>query len=525
MSLPSSPGRCEGAGKTVDELYSELSGPYELDSSKNSGAMCVHFVVQGYGGRRPFAEIAEKCQLSRSGTTLERVDTALERLGLSTTGFSATAAALKRLRYPAVIRMRPTNEHDVRRRGSTDFFMVVLGWEQESRRFRVFDPPREQREISFADLKQQFTGTGLVVTRHPLDSMSDAFHPSPPRVLAFIMGAVLAIALAARIRRRSVSLVLVSSLLVLPPFGCSRSEQAEINTHFFDAGIIAPGTTLSHTFRVYNRSSQPLRFLRVEGDCACATGLLGDLPVSVKPGQFAEVDVTVDTTDFNGPTERNLAVLTDAEDPSLKAIPLALRFDAFRAVTQAPTVIYFDEVEAGQMSAQTIEIRLHHAELVQSLESIRCRGSWLSASLVRVRGNKLKLKVVLKPAKKMQGTLIGDIVMTFNHSMLGKSFTIPVVARIPGDFQITPDRIVKNLPVQGSRSSQKLRIRSLSKRPFRVIEVIPPDIVQVDVADSDTVDISHDVLVTWPDKMNWSALSPIVLKTDRLEDLYVYLQQ
>ena len=175
---------------TTEDMYSRTLNPHALDSAKNSGAVCVHFIEQMYGGDRGFWAIAELCRVSRAGTSLGDIQDGIRRLGLHATAFQGTTATLKRIRHPVIVRAQRTSEQESTQRTTKNYFMVVREWDAKRELFHVFESDREEGEITFSDLDQRFAGTGLLISKQELSTIESGFHPKPPRIAAFASGAI-----------------------------------------------------------------------------------------------------------------------------------------------------------------------------------------------------------------------------------------------------------------------------------------------------------------------------------------------
>ena len=511
----------------IADLYKDAPSPYWLDTAKNSGAVCVHFLDQRFGGHREYREIAIICPPKRTGLTLKEVSAACHELGYQTAGFTGAVATLKRLRYPAVVRLTLDNQVEQQQRQAGDHFVVVVGWDAEQSRFLVFDPPREIRHMTTDELERKYAGVGLAVANDELATLDSAFYAKPPTTVAFLGGAGLGIVALFLLRRRGATLAVILVTVTVGSIpGCARKSTSS-DPHRFDAGKLPAGQVISHVFQVHNRSHQTLKFLEIKGDCRCAKTLIGDLPL-VKPGAYAEAKVEIDTTEFDGPTERKLIVLTDAKDPVFKTIPLVLHFDAFQAV-QPRYPIYFGHVEPDAGDEELLQIKLGRPEFAEALTEVTCDNPWIEVARGYVGGEWLIFPVRLSQRTKPSGTLIGDIHVRFEHPEIKQTLTVSAVAHVRGDVEIVPDRIsMSNLRARNGAYQQKLRLRSRGQHPFHILEVVAPEGVRIEQSDDgDTTSDTHFVTATIEKEQVLAKLDGhLVVRTDHPQEpeLYIYVR-
>lgn len=502
----------------IGQFYDRLPTPYCLDTAKTSGPVCLYFLDCRLGGQRDYEAIVEICQPGRTGTTMDQLAAATSELGYSSFAFRSGVAALKRLKSPAIIGLRYDNQLDMNSHRCRDRFVAILGWDDREDRFIVFDPPRNIQYYSSAELTETFSGIGLAINKTPLDAVS-TFERRPHRVFPFVFGFA-SIMLLWRVPRisRAATPPLLLSLLLFVVVGCGRNSS---DPHRHDAGQLPVGTMISHTFQVENRSTTPLKYMGISGDCGCSTSIIRDAPVLVPPGGSSDAIVQIDTSGFDGPTERKFVVQTNSTDPAFKAIALSLRVDSATAFQQLPECIYFGPLGSFRGAEELFEFRLGQETLANNLK-VKTNRAWVKASVGKTNEKWVTLRVAIASVQKPTGCLLGDVILTFDDADQKQAeVVIPVVARIGSDLEIVPDRIsLSNLNTLSGPRRQKVRLR-YDAEEFRIIGVdCPPHVVarilNSDLASTHFVELSIGAAAE-------IGVTPIILHTDLASHPIIHL--
>lgn len=99
----------------------------------------------------------------------------------------------------------------------------------------------------------------------------------------------------------------------------------------WDAGAVAAGTSVTHSFTLTNHGPQPLK-LTVKPDCGCTTTRFD--PV-IAPGGTGKVEAALDTTHTHGRVTKAVRVTTD--DATLPQLVLSISVEAVRLVEVSPS--------------------------------------------------------------------------------------------------------------------------------------------------------------------------------------------
>jgi hypothetical protein len=232
----------------------------------------------------------------------------------------------------------------------------------------------------------------------------------------------------------------------------------------FDFGTVARGSQLRHAFPVVNRGDQDIRILEWRTKCGCTDVKVG--AKTIPPGTQTTVEVTVDTTRFQGHKPSGLTLIF--ESPSYVQVDLntscfirgdivttpgQLDFGIVRRSSEPPTASLSLTYAGGRpdwavtaMQTQTDRIEARFQEAGRSVEGYPVYT--LSATLKSDAPN---------------GYLKDEVTLETNE---GEKIPISVVANIQGAVAVTPAIVNFGQVKPGQSVTRTILVRS--DRPFSV---------------------------------------------------------
>lgn len=122
---------------------------------------------------------------------------------------------------------------------------------------------------------------------------------------------------------RTVNLALCCALLAAATLlaqGAATAPKAVAVEMIKDLGTVPKGEMAAHEFQIRNEGNAPLELREVMSSCGCTVAHFDTL---IQPGQTGKVNVTVDTTTFNGPIAKGVTV--HMNDPATPTMELTIR--------------------------------------------------------------------------------------------------------------------------------------------------------------------------------------------------------
>lgn len=96
------------------------------------------------------------------------------------------------------------------------------------------------------------------------------------------------------------------------------APQVVVRESIHDAGTVARGASLEHTFSIANEGDAPLEIVEVQPTCGCT---VADFDRQIAPGRSGEIAVVLDTSKLKGAVAKSIRVLTnDAEAPEITLV-------------------------------------------------------------------------------------------------------------------------------------------------------------------------------------------------------------
>jgi len=115
--------------------------------------------------------------------------------------------------------------------------------------------------------------------------------------------------------RSSAALLSATIALLAAAPDASAAPQAVVRESIHDAGTVARGASVEHSFSIANQGDQPLEIVEVQATCGCT---VAEYDRQIAPGRSGEVAVVVDTSKLKGAVAKSIRVLTnDAEAPEI----------------------------------------------------------------------------------------------------------------------------------------------------------------------------------------------------------------
>lgn len=153
------------------------------------------------------------------------------------------------------------------------------------------------------------------------------------------------------------------------------APEAVIREPIWDAGAVARGGTVEHTFTIANQGDQPLEIVEVTPTCGCT---VAEYDRQIAAGRSGEVSVVVDTSKLKGAVAKSVRVLTnDAEAPE---ITLVVKANVRSWVESDPGYARFLTVQGQKVDAAE-QLVWQETEGDFVVESVRSPYPFVNATL------------------------------------------------------------------------------------------------------------------------------------------------
>ncbi len=145
--------------------------------------------------------------------------------------------------------------------------------------------------------------------------------------------------------------ILLTGLLLGALAGvAAASPILHVSSRSIDFGRIDQFQQVREMVLLRNDGTSPLRILKVDSDCGCTAGALGDSVVA--PGREVSMEISFSSRDYQGPQEKSVTIKTN--DPAEPTVRISVRADVVPYVKVSSERIRFPTVKKGQGAGEKI---------------------------------------------------------------------------------------------------------------------------------------------------------------------------
>ncbi len=215
------------------------------------------------------------------------------------------------------------------------------------------------------------------------------------------------VALTAMVRVLGVAVLAAAPLAF---FHFAGSARMALDSGYFNAGRIAQGTIVAHTFRFRNGGKRELRLVGVSPACSCASAVWTR---SVPPGGSGEIVAQLFTSDLEGRVTRTIAV--ESNDRRNSPVLLSIAADVVPQFTVVPRLVDFGAQPAGNTPGRTVLITREFGD--SEFLGARSSDSSVTVTLTVLGGDPSRAQIdVMQRAEAPPGTHFGNVVVRTSSS-------------------------------------------------------------------------------------------------------------
>jgi hypothetical protein len=265
----------------------------------------------------------------------------------------------------------------------------------------------------------------------------------------------------------------------------------------FDAGTVARGSKVRHTFRLVNRLDQEVHISTWQTKCGCTEVRVGARVIP--PGTQTTIEAVIDTTKFLGHKPSGLTLILDR--PSYAAIDLNLSCYIRGDLTINPGVVDFGIVSraAGQKSTVSVALTYAGGQANWGVTRMQTQSDRVSAKLQeqgRSPGGQVQylLSATFDPSQ-LSGPFKDEITLYPNDG--GQPIPIAVSAAVQSALTVAPSPLVIGQVKPGQVLTKTLLVRST--QPFKLSAVKPSkdDLTAAPPSEASAPASAHTVSLTF----------------------------
>jgi hypothetical protein len=311
------------------------------------------------------------------------------------------------------------------------------------------------------------------------------------------------------------------SLVLLVGLGVAGKASASWADGLFDElsrdfGSVARGPTLSHPFRVVNKTKGNVRISNVRvscNRCSSATALKTELA----PGEETQILVTMDTLQFQG--SKIITVYVQFDQPNFEEVRLWVQANSRDDVTVTPDTLSFGRIKRGSTPSASVRVAfLGNAQW--KILSVASDSNYIQPTCKLVSQDVATSSVSYELTAKLRsdapvGKWYTDIWLKTNNPATPR-VRVPLTVEIESALSISPPNVVLGQLKVGEQSERKLILRGV--KAFTVTGLKGADsqwVVKDSATEAKTI---HVLTLTFRPTKNGDVNRTLQIVTDLKED-------
>jgi hypothetical protein len=240
----------------------------------------------------------------------------------------------------------------------------------------------------------------------------------------------------------------------------------------FDAGTVARGSKVRHTFRLVNRLDQEVRISTWRTKCGCTEVRVG--AQQIPPGTQTTIEAVIDTTKFLGHKPSGLTLVL--ERPSYAEVDLNLSCFIRGDVTLNPGLVDFGAVvrSAGEKPTQTLVLSYNGGQPNWGVTRMQTRSPHVSARLQeqsRSPGGQVEYRLTATLDPTELSGFVRDEITLYTNDPTSPTIPVAVSANVQSAVTVSPSPLILGPVKPGQVIKKVLLVRS--SQPFKLTGLKP----------------------------------------------------
>lgn len=252
--------------------------------------------------------------------------------------------------------------------------------------------------------------------------------------------------------------------------GCSRT-QPPLDPYHVDKGEVRQGVKVTHTFRIRNTGRKAFKVTKIVKACRCQVVDLNTDQATL-PSQVLPVTLEIPTDGILGSVRNRIIITTDSDVHELESVELSLTATVVARVRAIPSQLEFGIFEGGEQVAKRLRVESSIPGVLERYIKTESDTPFLGIRLVDKQVGTLVFDVVFDESAP-PGDVFGLVAIEFDHPEYSR-IEARVFGRKLGKIRVVPSRITIRVVHGDEPSRSRLRLESLDKNPFRIVDIQTP---------------------------------------------------
>ena len=230
-----------------------------------------------------------------------------------------------------------------------------------------------------------------------------------------------------------------------------------------DFGVIARGADARQSVRIDNRTGQTVHISNVRTTCGCSAAT--PTQTTLQPGEFAMVEVTMDTRKFQRRKDSN--VIVDFDQPARATVTIPITSYIRTDVVFTPGSVLFNNVDKGKDHATTMNIA-YAGRADWKIKEVRSSAKYIQPTIretQRVNGN-VRYALEVKLSKDAPAGRIRQLLTLVTDDASNPYVPVLVEGKIESDISILPALVQFGRLSPGQEKNARVVLKG--KKPFLI---------------------------------------------------------
>jgi Protein of unknown function (DUF1573) len=233
-----------------------------------------------------------------------------------------------------------------------------------------------------------------------------------------------------------------------------------------DFGTVPHGPTLTHPFRIVNKTNATVQIASVRVSCGCTTARA--LQNTLAPGQETAILIEMDTRRFTGP--KNVTIYVQFTQPRFDEVRLWVQANSRDDVFVLPESLAFGKIKRGATGPTSATLTFLGNPNWQ-ITGVACDTNYVQLSFEQMRRTNsevaYKLTASMRPDAPA-GKWFTDVWVQTNNAASPR-IRVPLTVEIEAPITVSPMSVGLGEVKAGNLVERKVIVRGV--RPFRIVSV------------------------------------------------------
>jgi hypothetical protein len=260
-------------------------------------------------------------------------------------------------------------------------------------------------------------------------------------------------------------LMLLMVLALAGPASAATWAEATFDELAKDFGSVPRGPTLSHPFRLVNKTKGDITIASVRVSCGCVSA--NALKTTLKPGEETAIQARMDTNRFSG--TKSVTIYVQFSQPQWEEVRLVVQANSRDDVIVSPESLALGRAKRGTSPTATVSVSLLSSQA--KVTGVQSESNYVQTTLKETKKENGELSYSLT-AKLRADAPVGkwytDVWLKTSNPAMPK-VRVPLTVEIESALSVSPESVSLGQVAVGNQVERKVIVRGT--QPFRITDV------------------------------------------------------